>query len=81
MDVYPEDVVTKGRLQPGRMLLVDTKQGQQRAVEAYEPLLRRLEQYTTGLNMKVHAIPVSLKSGENCLQVRDLLLRKAVFKK
>ncbi|MEM9773803.1 MAG: glutamate synthase large subunit [Chloroflexota bacterium] len=27
MDVYPEDVVTKGRLQPGRMLLVDTAQG------------------------------------------------------
>ncbi|MFK7805822.1 MAG: glutamate synthase large subunit, partial [Anaerolineae bacterium] len=27
MDVHPEDVIEKGRLRPGRMLLVDTKQG------------------------------------------------------
>ena len=52
LDVPPEDVVQKGRLQPGRMFLVDTEQGRiiddeeiKRAVSAQQPYRQWLDQH------------------------------------
>ena len=52
LDVLPEDVVQKGRLQPGRMFLVDTEQGRiiddeeiKRAVSAQQPYRQWLDQH------------------------------------
>ena len=52
LDIPPEDVVQKGRLQPGRMFLVDTEQGRiiddeeiKRSVVAEQPYRQWLDQY------------------------------------
>ena len=56
LDVPPEDVVQKGRLQPGRMFLVDTEQGRiiddeeiKRTVALEHPYGRWLDQYLVHL--------------------------------
>ena len=56
LDVPPEDVVQKGRLQPGRMFLVDTEQGRiiddeeiKRTVATEHPYGRWLEQHLVHL--------------------------------
>ena len=52
LEVAPEDVVQKGRLQPGRMFLVDTEQGRiiddeeiKRTVSAQQPYRQWLDQH------------------------------------
>ncbi len=52
LDLPPEDVVQKGRLQPGRMFLVDTEQGRivddseiKQAISAQRPYRQWLDQY------------------------------------
>lgn len=59
--------------------LISSEEGRERAVDAYQPLVERLEMFTVGLNLKVHVMLGSIRTGENCLILRDLLLRKAVF--
>ncbi len=56
LDVQPEDVVQKGRLQPGRMFLVDTEQGRiigdeeiKRTVCAQQPYRQWLDQHLVQL--------------------------------
>jgi glutamate synthase (ferredoxin) len=56
LEVPPEDVVQKGRLQPGRMFLVDTEQGRiiddeeiKRTVATEQPYRRWLDQYLVHL--------------------------------
>ncbi len=56
LDVPPEDVVQKGRLQPGRMFLVDTEQGRiiddaeiKQSVVGDRPYRRWLDQYLVHL--------------------------------
>ena len=57
LDVPPEDVVQKGRLQPGRMFLVDTEQGRiiddeeiKRTVAAQRPYREWLDEYQIHLD-------------------------------
>ncbi|HEU4604549.1 MAG TPA: glutamate synthase central domain-containing protein, partial [Steroidobacteraceae bacterium] len=57
LDIPPEDVVTKGRLQPGRMFLVDTEQGRiiddeeiKRAICTERPYRQWLRDHQVHLN-------------------------------
>jgi len=57
LDVPPEDVVQKGRLQPGRMFLVDTEQGRiiddaeiKRTVASAHPYRQWLDQHLVYMN-------------------------------
>ncbi len=59
MDVHPEDVVKKGRLQPGRMLLVDTAQGRIIADDEIKSELANAQPYQKWID-------------DNLIQLKDL---------
>ncbi len=74
LDVPPEDVVQKGRLQPGRMFLVDTEQGRiigdeeiKRAVCARQPYRQWLDQHLVHLKDLPPAAEVPASSPETLL--------------
>ncbi|HEX6636344.1 MAG TPA: glutamate synthase large subunit [Steroidobacteraceae bacterium] len=78
LDFPPEDIVSKGRLQPGRMFLVDTEQG--RIVEDEEikaqiinerPYAEWLKQYLVHLN-DLPAVPLQAAPEPEALAKRQL---------
>ncbi len=78
LDLPPEDVVQKGRLQPGRMFLVDTEQGRiiddeeiKRTVATEQPYRRWLDQYLVNLK-DLPAAPEVPASEEDSLLQRQI---------
>jgi glutamate synthase domain-containing protein 2/glutamate synthase domain-containing protein 1/glutamate synthase domain-containing protein 3 len=75
LDIAPEDILTKGRLQPGRMFLVDTEQGRivddeeiKRAVTSERPYRQWLQEHQVHLNDLPAAPEVPAPDHETLLQ-------------
>jgi glutamate synthase domain-containing protein 2/glutamate synthase domain-containing protein 1/glutamate synthase domain-containing protein 3 len=75
LDLPPEDVVQKGRLQPGRMFLVDTEQGRiiddeeiKRTVATEQPYRRWLDQYLVHIKDLPAAPEVPASETDSLLQ-------------
>jgi glutamate synthase domain-containing protein 2/glutamate synthase domain-containing protein 1/glutamate synthase domain-containing protein 3 len=75
LDLPPEDVVQKGRLQPGRMFLVDTEQGRiiddeeiKRTVATEQPYRRWLDQYLVHLKDLPAAPEIPASDTDSLLQ-------------
>jgi glutamate synthase domain-containing protein 2/glutamate synthase domain-containing protein 1/glutamate synthase domain-containing protein 3 len=75
LDLPPEDIVQKGRLQPGRMFLVDTEQGRiiddeeiKRAVATEHPYRRWLDQHLVHLKSLPAAPEVPASDPDSLLQ-------------
>jgi glutamate synthase (NADPH) large chain len=75
LDIPPEDIVQKGRLQPGRMFLVDTEQGRiiedeeiKRAVSKAHPYRQWLNEHLVHLNDLPEAPKVEAPDHETLLQ-------------
>jgi glutamate synthase (ferredoxin) len=75
LDVPPQDIVIKGRLQPGRMFLVDTAQGRivedeeiKRAITSERPYRQWLNEYQVHLNDLPAAPEVPAPDHETLLQ-------------
>jgi glutamate synthase (ferredoxin) len=75
LDIPPENVVQKGRLQPGRMFLVDTEQGRiiddeeiKRTVSAQRPYRQWLDEYQIHLDDLPAAPEIPAPDPETLLQ-------------
>ena len=75
LDIPPEDVVTKGRLQPGRMFLVDTEQGRiiedeeiKREVCTAQPYRKWLDEHLVKLEDLPEAPKIESPDHETLLQ-------------
>ncbi|MFT7584276.1 MAG: glutamate synthase domain-containing protein 2/glutamate synthase domain-containing protein 1 [Cellvibrionaceae bacterium] len=80
MDVHPEDVIEKGRLRPGRMLLVDTEQGRIISDEEIKSSLANAKPYQKWLDENL----TFLKDLEDVEPIRplnpaDVLQRQQFF--
>ncbi len=75
LDVPPETVVTKGRLQPGRMFLVDTEQGRiieddeiKESISAQRPYREWLDEYQLHVSDLPHAPEIPQPDHDTLLQ-------------
>ena len=75
LDIAPEDVVSKGRLQPGRMFLVDTEQGRiiedeeiKQQFAAERPYAQWIEEHLVPLSDLPDAPEIPLPDHETLLQ-------------
>ncbi len=75
LDIPPDQVVQKGRLQPGRMFLVDTEQGRiiedeeiKRAISTAQPYRQWLEEHMVSLSDLPEAPSVETPDHETLLQ-------------
>ncbi|MBB2505670.1 glutamate synthase subunit alpha, partial [Amycolatopsis echigonensis] len=75
LDVAPEDVVAKGRLQPGRMFLVDTAAGRIVDDEEVKSALARKQQYSDWLHAGLLKI-AELPDRDHVVQSHDSVLRR-----
>ncbi|MER6877514.1 glutamate synthase-related protein, partial [Amycolatopsis sp. NPDC000673] len=75
LDVAPENVVAKGRLQPGRMFLVDTAAGRIVNDEEVKSALARKQQYTDWLHAGLLKI-AELPDRDHVVQSHDSVLRR-----
>lgn len=58
--------------------LLSAEEARARSVEAYRPLIERLERYCASIGTAPKVILGSLKTGENCLELRDHVLKNAI---
>ncbi|ATY10656.1 glutamate synthase large subunit [Amycolatopsis sp. AA4] len=75
LDVAPENVVAKGRLQPGRMFLVDTAAGRIVDDEEVKSALARKQQYSDWLHAGLLKI-AELPDRDHVVQSHDSVLRR-----
>jgi len=75
VDVAPERVVRKGRLQPGRMLLVDTAQGRMVSDEEVKAALAAAQPYATWLAEGMVQLP-DLPDREHVVHSHESVLRR-----
>ncbi|MCC7257218.1 MAG: glutamate synthase large subunit, partial [Gammaproteobacteria bacterium] len=75
LDIPPEDIVTKGRLQPGRMFLVDTVQGRivddaeiKRAIAGERPYRQWLDEHLVHIDALPAAPEVPVPDQDTLLQ-------------
>ncbi|MFO1451299.1 MAG: glutamate synthase large subunit [Opitutaceae bacterium] len=75
LDIAPEDIVTKGRLQPGRMFLIDTEQGRiiedeeiKREICSARPYRKWLDEHLVHLSDLPEAPAVETPDHETLLQ-------------
>ncbi len=81
LDVPQENVIKKGRLEPGRMFLIDTEEHRIIGDEEIKDTICKRQPYREWLNAHRHVLPKEVKStnGKSAPQEAPLIERQQVF--